>query len=95
MRPTWLLFILVMLSPDQYLVITLTVLKAQMFNYIYHLDGFIAEDPEYNLSAMSGKISGNFKKNTKIINFFQYFKHLKQQHQTNTLLHKYENKTDI
>jgi hypothetical protein len=35
-------------------------------------------------------------KDTKIIIFFQIFKLLKQhQHQTNTLSHKYENKTAI
>jgi hypothetical protein len=26
--------------------------------------------------------------------FFQFFKHVKQQHQINTLLHKYENTTN-
>jgi len=34
-------------------------------------------------------------KNTKYIHFFQNFKHIKQQHQINTLAHKYGESTDI
>jgi hypothetical protein len=46
---------------------------------------------------MSEKISENIEnlKKYKDNHFFQFFKHLKQQqHQTNTMLHKYENKMD-
>ena len=50
------------------------------------------------LSVLSAKMSaniGNLKK-YKNIHFFQFSKHLKQQeHQINTLLHEYGNKTDI
>jgi hypothetical protein len=44
------------------------------------------------------KISKNRQilKNTKYIHFFQNFKHIKQQqHQINTLAHKYGESTDI
>ena len=42
------------------------------------------------------QILAKFKKKYKNIHFFQIFKHLKQQqHQINTLPHKYEKKTYI
>jgi hypothetical protein len=62
----------------------------------------VGEGPEKIVSAKVGKSRQKIGKprqtlkNTKYIHFFQNFKHIKQQqHQINTLAHKYGEITDI
>ena len=70
--------------------------------YKYRVGEYTAEGPKRNdwiyrrKCRQTSAIYRQCKKNTKIFIFFQFFKHLKQQeHQINTLLHEYGNKTDI
>ena len=63
----------------------------------YRLGESIGEGLKSNLSTTSTEniiISQDLKK-IQNTHFFQFFKHVKQQqHQINTLLHKYENTTN-
>jgi hypothetical protein len=63
------------------------------------LSGIYRVGSKIEIIGNIGENIGNYRetlKNTKIIIFFQIFKLLEQhQHQTNTLSHKYENRTAI
>ena len=69
--------------------------------YKYRVDEYIAKGPKRNYLIYRRKCRQTSTiyqqcKKYKNIHFFQFSKHLKQQeHQINTLLNKYGNKTDI
>jgi hypothetical protein len=65
---------------------------------IFRVEESVGEGSECNFSATSTENVGKCRKTSKKYkntHFFQFFKLVKQQqHQINTLLHKYENTTN-
>jgi hypothetical protein len=68
---------------------------------VYTIVEKICKGPKYNFSATSEKRTEKISKpqqtlkNTKYIHFFHNLKHIKQQqHQINTLAHKYRENTN-